>query len=103
VVALLGIAFELESWAAHATPGTFTVALSIAMALYAVVLVMLGVVRKTALDRVLGLGLLGLVVAKLYASDVWQLGRPFRIAAFLVLGAVLLLVSYVYSRRSDRA
>jgi uncharacterized membrane protein len=46
----------------------------------------------------LGLGLLGAVIAKLYLSDVWQLGRVFRITAFLALGALLLAVSYLYSR-----
>jgi len=42
--------------------------------------------------------LIGAVVAKLYASDVWSLGRAFRVTAFLALGALLLLVSYLYSR-----
>jgi uncharacterized membrane protein len=35
---------------------------------------------------------------KLYLVDVWQLSRGFRITAFLGLGALLLLVSYLYSR-----
>ncbi len=68
------------------------------MALYALMLVGLGVVTRTVVNRILGLGLMGLVVAKLYLSDVWELGRGFRITAFLGLGLVLLLVSYLYSR-----
>ncbi len=77
---------------------TTTVAISIWMALYAVALVAAGIVRKTVIDRVLGLALLGVVIVKLYVSDVWELGRAFRITAFLGLGGLLLLVSYVYSR-----
>ena len=38
------------------------------------------------------------VIAKLYLLDVWDLGRGFRITAFMALGVLLLLVSYLYSR-----
>jgi len=31
-------------------------------------------------------------------SDIWELSRIFRITAFLALGVLLLLVSYLYSR-----
>jgi hypothetical protein len=55
-------------------------------------------VRGRARDRILGLGLLALVILKLYGSDVWSLGRGFQVAAFLALGVLLLGVSYVYSR-----
>ena len=46
----------------------------------------------------LGLGLFALVIVKLYLLDVWSLSRGFRITAFLALGGLLLLVSYLYSR-----
>jgi uncharacterized membrane protein len=68
------------------------------MACYAVLLVGAGVIYRSALNRILGLGLIGVVVAKLYLYDVWLLVRIYRIAAFGVLGALLLLTSYVYSR-----
>jgi uncharacterized membrane protein len=60
--------------------------------------VVAGVVRRSALDRILGLGLFALVIVKLYLLDVWSLRRGFRITAFLALGGLLLLVSYLYSR-----
>jgi len=44
-----------------------------------------------------GLVLIGLVVAKLYLFDVWQLGRIYRIWAFIGLGALLLATSFLYS------
>jgi uncharacterized membrane protein len=68
------------------------------MAVYALALVVMGVAARSAVNRILGLGLMALVIGKLYLIDVWQLGRGFRITAFLALGAVLLLVSYLYSR-----
>jgi uncharacterized membrane protein len=72
--------------------------ISILMACYALLLVGAGVLYRSALNRILGLGLIGLVIAKLYLYDVWLLVRIYRIAAFGVLGALLLLTSYVYSR-----
>jgi Predicted membrane protein (DUF2339) len=75
-----------------------TVAISVLMGLYAVMLVTLGVAARAAIHRVAGLALVGVVVGKLYLIDVWELSRVFRIAAFLALGVLLLVVSYLYSR-----
>jgi uncharacterized membrane protein len=77
---------------------TGTVSISILMALYAVMLVILGVATRTSINRVLGLLLMTLVVIKLYLSDVWELGFVFRIVAFGGLGVLLLSMSYLYSR-----
>jgi len=78
--------------------GTTTVAITLLMASYGVMLIGLGVVRRRARDRILGLAILAIVVLKLYGSDVWSLGRGFQVAAFLALGVLLLAVSYLYSR-----
>lgn len=72
--------------------------ISILMAVYASALVVSGVALRSALNRILGLGLFALVILKLYLLDVWSLSRGFRITAFLALGGLLLLVSYLYSR-----
>jgi len=40
------------------------------------------------------------VVVKLYLYDVWLLGGFYRMAAFAILGVMLLVMSYLYSRRS---
>jgi uncharacterized membrane protein len=75
-----------------------TVSLSILMAAYGAVLVALGVLTRAGINRMLGLGLLAVVVAKLYLYDVWQLEKVYRIVAFSFLGGVLLATSYLYSR-----
>jgi uncharacterized membrane protein len=62
-----------------------------------VILVSAGVASKTAVNRIAGLGLIGFVVLKLYIFDVWQLDRIYRISAFVVLGALLLMTSFLYS------
>jgi len=74
-------------------------AISILMALYAVLLVGLGVAGHSALNRILGLGLIGVVVLKLYLYDVWLISRGmYRVAAFAGLGILLIVTSYLYSR-----
>lgn len=103
VVTLIALGLELVSWVQKSVAAddqfqTITVSISILMALYAVMLVTLGVLTKSAINRILGLGLMALVVIKLYLSDVWELGYLFKIVAFIGLGVLLLSVSYLYSR-----
>jgi len=103
VVTLMALGLELVSWVQKSVAAddifqTTTVSISILMAFYALFLVTLGVATKTAINRILGLGLMALVVLKLYISDVWELGYLFKIVAFIGLGVLLLSVSYLYSR-----
>ena len=100
---LWALALEVSAWAQRAAEvqdaaSLSATGLSLLMAVYGASLVVVGVAARSAMNRILGLGLLALVIAKLYLFDVWQLSRGFRITAFLVLGALLLLVSYLYSR-----
>jgi len=103
VVMLWGAGLEVVGWAERmAAPENVgsleSSSLSVLMSLYALLLVIVGVISRTVINRVLGLGLIGIVVIKLYFYDVWLLGRIYRIAAFGVLGASLLVTSYLYSR-----
>ena len=43
----------------------------------------------------MGIGLIGMVVLKLYLYDVWLLGAFYRMAAFAILGVMLLVMSYL--------
>jgi uncharacterized membrane protein len=103
LITLIALGLELASWVQRSVAPadqfeTTTVSISILMAFYALSLVTLGVAVRSAINRVLGLGLMSLVVIKLYLSDVWELGRLFQIVAFVGLGILLLTVSYLYSR-----
>lgn len=72
--------------------------LSILLSAYAVMLTASGVLYRLAVNRWLGLGLFGFVIAKLYLWDIWSLQLAYRVAAFAALGALLLVTSYLYSR-----
>ncbi|MGH9593531.1 MAG: DUF2339 domain-containing protein [Bryobacteraceae bacterium] len=100
---LFALSLEIGTWvgrniAREDQTSVQNMAISILMTVYAVLLVTLGVATRTVINRILGLALLGLVVAKLYLLDVWVVGLGFRIAAFFVLGVLLLVVSFLYSR-----
>ena len=100
---LWALALEIAGWARRTSDvqdvsNVESTGISILMAVYASALVAAGVALRSTINRILGLGLFALVIAKLYLLDVWSLSRGFRITAFLALGALLLLVSYLYSR-----
>lgn len=65
---------------------------------YGVALAMTGILRKSSADRLLAIVLLALVIAKLYLWDVWQLTRVYLVTAFIALGVILLVASFIYSR-----
>jgi len=103
LVMLWALSLETTGWAQrHTTTENMrsleSASLSILFGLYAVALVALGISSPSPVNRVLGLGLIGVVVAKLYLYDVWFLGPLYRMAAFAILGALLLAMSYLYSR-----
>jgi uncharacterized membrane protein len=102
-VLLCALVMETLAWAEHTAARSdlaseSAVAVLILLACYALALIAAGVVTHTAINRLAGLVLMLFAVVKLYLVDVWQLSRGFRITAFLGLGALLLLVSYLYSR-----
>lgn len=106
-VLIWGLALEIEAWAKRtATPenitSVVTAGISIMFAAYAVALITAGVFTSTTVNRLLGLMLIGVVIVKLYLYDVWLLGRLHRTIAFVALGGLLVLSSYVYSRYRDR-
>jgi len=100
---LMGLTLETVMWVGRnaavsnrISAQTFSV--SVLYGLYAVVLVSIGVTRRTAVNRISGLVLIGFVIVKLYLFDVWQLDRVYRIAAFVALGILLISTSFLYSR-----
>lgn len=106
VVLLWALLIEATTWAWRTgdteVSSVANVATTIVSAAYAAGLVALGVGTRTVLNRLLGLGLLGLVVAKLYFVDIWMLGKIYRVVALAGLGAMLLATSYLYSRYREK-
>ena len=75
-----------------------SLALSLLWAVYATVLLVLGMVNRWMRVRQAGLALLAIPVIKLFAFDVFALEQEYRVAAFLGLGALMLAGGYLYQR-----
>jgi len=73
-------------------------ALSVLWIVYAFVMLVVGVLRKEAVVRWQGLGLLCVAIVKVFFFDLSFLTRFYRIISFFVLGLALLAVSFFYQK-----
>lgn len=82
----------------YALLNTENLTLSLVWGLHAAVLVVLGFWRRLQAIRLMGIAFLGVVILKVFLYDLSHLSTPNRIASFLVLGVILLTVSWLYQR-----
>jgi hypothetical protein len=71
---------------------------SIAWALFALLMLIVGMRKQIAPVRYAGLGLLGFTVLKLFLHDLSQLDQLYRISAFVVVAVIAILASFLYQR-----
>jgi len=104
VYALAALSLELWDYFAHAgSPGLAQhLALSLLWMGYATVLILLGSREDSSLLRWQALVLFGIAVTKVFLYDSSYLDRFYRIVSFVVLGLVLVVVSFLYQRRDPR-
>ena len=71
---------------------------SIAWALFALVLLVVGIAKKIPASRYAALGLLSVTLLKLFLHDLSQLGPLYRIGAFIGVAVILWVASFAYQR-----
>ena len=71
---------------------------SIAWALFALLLLIIGIRKRNKAARYASLGLLGFVLLKLFFHDLSQLQQLYRIAALIVVAIIAILASFLYQR-----
>lgn len=71
---------------------------SIAWALFALLLLIVGIRKRSAATRYAGLALLGITIVKLFFHDLSQLDQLYRIGAFIVVAVIAILASFLYQR-----
>jgi uncharacterized membrane protein len=76
--------------------------LSASWVAYAAVLVVLGMRRKYAPIRYFAIVLFGIALLKVFFVDLETLGGIYRVAGFLVVGLILLVVSFLYQRNAAK-
>lgn len=70
-------------------------------ALLALFIFAAGLGLRERIYRIGGFGVLGLAIGRLFVVDVWRFDTLPRIVSFLALGAVLLVLSFVYNRFAE--
>lgn len=65
---------------------------------YGAMLMIIGFWRRSAFVRWQSLFLIAATIVKVFVYDVWELDRGFRIVSFIVLGVLLLAISFVYQK-----
>jgi uncharacterized membrane protein len=76
----------------------YQLSLSILWALYASLLIGFGIARRIRGARILGMLLLAITILKVFFIDLSSLQTLYRMVSFIVLGLLLLAVSYSYNR-----
>ena len=71
---------------------------SIAWALFALLLLIVGIRKRNKATRYASLGLLGFVLLKLFFHDLSQLQQLYRIAALIIVAIIAILASFLYQR-----
>jgi uncharacterized membrane protein len=74
--------------------------LTVLWAIYAIILLAVGISKRQRLLRLGALGLFAIAVAKVFLYDVWALQTIYRVAAFTGLGILLIVGGYLYQRNS---
>jgi uncharacterized membrane protein len=71
---------------------------SIAWALFALLLLIIGIRKRNKPARYASLALLGFVLLKLFFHDLSQLQQLYRIAALIVVATIAMVASFLYQR-----
>ena len=71
---------------------------SLAWALFALVLLLIGIAREIAPVRYASIALIGVTLLKLFFHDLSQLNQLYRIGAFIGVAVVLMVASWLYQR-----
>jgi|GEM_PF-3544610 len=113
VADLLKVAASVYAWFAvsweivhyfslSGSSNTRNLLLSVWWMVYGVILMIVSTVKGFSLYRKVAVLFLGLAIAKVFLYDVSALDPAFRIASFIILGVILLSVSFVYQKNKEK-
>ncbi|MFL5763820.1 MAG: DUF2339 domain-containing protein [Bacteroidia bacterium] len=66
--------------------------------LYSFALTAFGIFRKNKIMRVAAISLFGITLIKLVTFDTWDLSTGYKVIAYMLLGAILLVVAFLYQK-----
>lgn len=97
----LYLTLEVNSFLHYFMDGMRSGGVSILWSLFALALILRGIWKNVRVLRYIGLVLFAIVAAKVFLVDLDQLDQIYRIVAFLVLGILLLIGSFIYLKYRD--
>ncbi len=77
-------------------------AISVVWTLFSMSIMVLGFIRNNDRMRKVALGLFFVTVLKVFFFDISMVSTPYRILSFIILGLILILVSYLYNKAKQR-
>lgn len=103
VLSLFGFAnLELDRFTNQFMRRIELTGVSVLWSIFAVGLMLVGVWKRRKVYRISAISLLVVTVLKVLAFDTAEVSTPYRILSCLVLGAILVAVSFLYHRFSER-
>ena len=79
----------------------YSAGLSLSLAAAGALQMLLGMRLPNKTMRLLSIGTFGVIIVKLALYDVWLMPAVGRIVVFIILGALLLVVSFMYQKLKD--
>jgi uncharacterized membrane protein len=73
-------------------------AYSLSWGVFSILMLVAGIRQTSTGARYASIGLLVVTLAKLFLHDIWRLGGLYRVASFIGLAVVLILVSFLYQK-----
>ncbi len=90
---------ESDTW--RSIQNARNLSLSVLWAIHAAILMVVGIVYRLRYARLLALGGFVVVILKVFLVDIGQLKDLYRIISFISLGAILLIVSFLFYRYKE--
>jgi len=74
---------------------------SVGWAFFAFLILILGFVLEAKAMRLQAIIILGITLLRVFLYDTWGLPTPYKVVSYMILGVILLLVSFIYSKYKD--
>lgn len=92
----------LDDTAQRAIHSQQQLAISAFWAVYSILLVIAGILRRFQPVRLLAILLFGITIAKVFIFDLAEVEKIYRVLSFIILGSVLLAASFLYQKHRNQ-
>lgn len=82
----------------YGSKAAYKLGLTALFGIYSFLLIAYGMYRKNRIMRVSAITLFGITLVKLVTFDTWDLSTGYKVIAYLLLGVILLVVSFMYQK-----